>query len=119
MKANKVAITSQEATAVKLALRELQLAIGYGELSCAQLAQYEAAEKRLLNLLKKSEDSEKACCSKCGGRLALVVGTFAYEPDGEPYESGVIEKSLAPGGETQVGAHKCDKCGHLQGFFIE
>lgn len=119
MKTNKVAITPQESEAIRLALKELQLTIGYGELSCAQLAQYEAVEKRLLNLLKKSEDSEKACCSKCGGRLLLVVGTFAYEPDGEPYESGVIEKSLAPGGETQVGAHKCDKCGHLQGFFIE
>ncbi|MBT9873765.1 hypothetical protein GPL06_13270 [Bacteroides salyersiae] len=119
MKAKKVSITTQEAEAIKLALKELQLTIGYGELSCAQLAQYEAAEKRLLNLLKKNKDSEKACCSKCGGRLSLVVGTFAYEPDEEPYESGVIEKSLAPGGETQVGAHKCDKCGHLQGFFIE
>ena len=47
------------------------------------------------------------------------MGTFIYIPDDEPYESGVIEKSIAPGGETQVGAHKCDKCGHLQGFFIE
>lgn len=118
MKTNKVAITPQESEAIRLALKELQLTIGYGELSCAQLAKYEAAEKRLLNLLKKNKDS-KPCCSKCGGMLALVVGTFAYEPDGEPYESGVIEKSLAPGGETQVGAHKCDKCGHLQGFFIE
>lgn len=54
MKANRVAITSQEADAIKLALKEIQLAIGYGELSCAQLAQYEAAEKHLLNLLKKN-----------------------------------------------------------------
>lgn len=54
MKANKVAITSQEADAIRLALKEIQLAIGYGELSCAQLARYEAAEKRLLNLLKKN-----------------------------------------------------------------
>lgn len=54
MKANKVAITSQEAEAIRLALKEIQLVIGYGELSCAQLAQYEAAEKHLLNLLKKN-----------------------------------------------------------------
>lgn len=54
MKANKVAITSQEAEAIRLALKEIQLAIGYGELSCAQLSQYEAAEKHLLNLLKKN-----------------------------------------------------------------
>lgn len=119
MKTNKVAITPQESEAIRLALKEIQLNLGYGELSCAQLAQYEAAEKRLLNLLIKNKDSEKACCSKCGGRLSLVVGTFAYEPDEEPYESGVIEKSIDTGGETQVGAHKCDKCGHLQGFFIE
>ncbi len=63
-------------------------------------------------------------CDKCGGRLALVVGTFIYRPDDEPYESGVIEKSIieksiATDGEIQISAHKCDKCGHLQGFFIE
>lgn len=58
-------------------------------------------------------------CDKCGGRTALVVGTFIYRPDDEPYESGVIEKSIATEGEIQVGAHKCDVCGHLQGFFIE
>ena len=54
MKANKVSITTQESEAIRLALKEIQLNLGYGELSCAQLAQYEAAEKRLLNLLKKN-----------------------------------------------------------------
>ena len=33
-------------------------------------------------------------CDKCGGRLALVVGTFIYTHDDEPYKSGVIEKSV-------------------------
>ncbi|EOA48948.1 hypothetical protein [Bacteroides salyersiae] len=64
-------------------------------------------------------NEDKNVCDKCGGRLALVVGTFIYRPDDEPYESGVIEKSIATDGEIQISAHKCDKCGHLQGFFIE
>ena len=48
-------------------------------------------------------------CDMCGGRLALVVGTFIYRTDDEPYESGVIEKSIATDGEIQISAHKCDK----------
>lgn len=64
-------------------------------------------------------NEDKNVCDICGGRLALVVGTFIYRPDDEPYESGVIEKSIATDGEIQISAHKCDKCGHLQGFFIE
>lgn len=64
-------------------------------------------------------NEDKNVCDMCGGRLALVVGTFIYIPDDEPYESGVIEKSIATDGEIQISAHKCDKCGHLQGFFIE
>lgn len=54
MKAKKVSITPQEVEAISLALKEIQLIIGYGELSRAQLAQYNTAEKHLLNLLKKS-----------------------------------------------------------------
>ena len=45
-------------------------------------------------------------CDMCGGRLALVVGTFIYRTDDEPYESGVIEKSIATDGEIQISAHK-------------
>lgn len=65
------------------------------------------------------EDNKKQVCDKCGGRLALVTGYFSYEPDAEPYELGIEEKSVAAEGEAFVGAYKCDKCGHLQGFFTE
>lgn len=41
-----------------------------------------------------NEDNEKQVCSKCGGRLALVTGTFFYSPHAEPYESGILEKSI-------------------------
>lgn len=66
-----------------------------------------------------NENNEKQVCEKCGGRIALVTGTFFYEPDDEPYESGVIEESIATDGEVWIGAYKCDKCGHLQGFFTK
>lgn len=58
MRTKKVSITTQEKEAIKLALGEIQLTIGYGELSCTKLAQYEAAEKHLLNLLKKNSQTK-------------------------------------------------------------
>ena len=30
-------------------------------------------------------------CQLCGGKLALVSGTFNYEPDDEPFENGKEE----------------------------
>lgn len=66
-----------------------------------------------------NEENKKSTCEKCGGRLAFVTGIFFYGPDNEPYEPEVIEKSIATEGEAWVGAYKCDKCGHLQGFFTE
>ena len=55
-------------------------------------------------------------CKKCGGRLALVTGDFQYEPDEEPYLSGVQEEAIAKGGYCELIAYKCDLCGHLEGF---
>lgn len=49
-----------------------------------------------------NEDNEKQVCSKCGGRLALVTGTFFYSPHAEPYESGILEKSIVT--ESEVGS---------------
>lgn len=66
-----------------------------------------------------NEDNEKQVCSKCGGRLALVTGTFFYSPHAEPYESGILEKSIVTESEVWIGAFKCDKCGNIQDLFIE
>jgi len=66
-----------------------------------------------------NEDTKKQVCDKCGGRLAFVTGIFFYDPDDEPYEPEVTEKSIATEGEAWVGAYKCDKCGHIQDLFTE
>ena len=66
-----------------------------------------------------NEENEKRVCDKCGGRLVLVTGCLFYEPDAEPYEAEVEEKSVDTNGEAWVGAYKCDKCGHIQDFFTE
>lgn len=63
-----------------------------------------------------NEKNEKQVCSKCGGRLALVMGTFFYEPDTEPYESDLIEEAKVNSGNCNLIAHKCDECGHIEGF---
>lgn len=69
--------------------------------------------------VKWQMEEERQVCDKCGGRLALVTGTFFYSPHAEPYESGVVEEPIATEGETWVGAYKCDKCGHIQNLFTE
>lgn len=73
---------------------------------------------RQINRVEKSdiEFIKIMKCKKCGGRLALVTGEFSYEPDEEPYESGVIEKAKVNGGYCNLIAYKCDECGHLEGF---
>ena len=58
-------------------------------------------------------------CEKCGGRTALVTGLFIYEPDAEPYKSGIEEESLVKGGECWVGGYICDHCHNIQGFWHE
>ena len=55
-----------------------------------------------------NEDNEKQVCSKCGGRLALVTGTFFYSPHAEPYESGILEKSIVTESEVWIGSFKGD-----------
>lgn len=60
--------------------------------------------------------TDTGMCNKCGGRTALVVGCFSYEPDAEPYESGVEEESMIHEGEVNMVACKCDICGNMQGF---
>lgn len=63
--------------------------------------------------------NEEEKCEKRGSRAALVSGWFRYDPDDEPYQSGVEEESPAKGGEIWLGAWKCDVCGHIQGLFTE
>lgn len=73
---------------------------------------------RQINRVEKSdiEFIKIMKCKKCGGRLALVTGYFSYEPDEEPYESGIIEEAKVSSGNCCLIAHKCDECGHLEGF---
>jgi ssDNA-binding Zn-finger/Zn-ribbon topoisomerase 1 len=58
-------------------------------------------------------------CEKCGGRLALVTGSWHYEPDDEPYEEGVEEEAKTSGGQEYLAASKCDDCDHIQDITIE
>lgn len=67
--------------------------------------------------MTKENDTHK--CEVCGGRTALVTGFFAYEPDSEPYESGIEEDSEIVGGECWAGGFKCDDCGNIQGLWHE
>lgn len=58
-------------------------------------------------------------CDKCKNRTALVTGKFTYEPDYEPYSSGVEEDAIAEGGDCWACGYKCDSCGHIQGIWHE
>jgi hypothetical protein len=62
-------------------------------------------------------DTEK--CKECGGRTALIHGSFYYEPDSEPYMNGVTEEAKVIEGECWVGGYKCDDCGNIQGLWHE
>lgn len=66
---------------------------------------------------QESSDTQK--CEKCGGRTALVTGMFIYEPDAEPYSSGVEEEAGVKSGECFVGGYICDNCGNVQGLWHE
>lgn len=62
---------------------------------------------------------EKGRCSLCGGRLALVYGTFYYEPDDEPFESGVEEDIELDNDSAKVSAMVCVDCGDITNFNYE
>jgi hypothetical protein len=64
-----------------------------------------------------SYDSQK--CEKCGGRTALVTGTFYYDADDEPYNNGVEEDAKVESGDCWVGGFKCDDCENVQGLWHE
>ena len=65
------------------------------------------------------EDSDTTKCKECGGRTALIHGSFYYEPDSEPYMSGIEEEAKVETGECWVGGYKCDDCGNIQGLWHE
>ena len=65
------------------------------------------------------EVSDTHACCECGGRTALVTGYFYYEPDAEPYMSGIEEEAKVESGECWMGGYKCDDCGNMQGFWHE
>jgi hypothetical protein len=49
-------------------------------------------------------------CPKCKNKTALVKGTFYFDADEEPYESGEsIELNL--NGEQWINGHYCEECG--------
>jgi hypothetical protein len=58
-------------------------------------------------------------CKECGGRTALIHGSFYYEPDSEPYMNGVEEEAKVSTGECWVGGYKCDDCGNIQDLWSE
>lgn len=48
-------------------------------------------------------------CPKCKNKTALVKGTFYFDADEEPYESGErIELNL--NGEQWIHGHYCEEC---------
>lgn len=69
--------------------------------------------------MKNNKDFDTNVCNKCGGRTALVTGTYFYHQDDEPYNNGVEEESLVEDGECWIGAFMCDKCGNIQDFWTE
>lgn len=65
------------------------------------------------------EPSDTHKCKECGGRTALITGSFYYEPDAEPYENGIEEEAKTGTGECWAGGYKCDDCGNIQGLWHE
>lgn len=68
-------------------------------------------------LVMPEHDAPK--CEKCESRTALITGNFYYEPDYEPYNSGVEEDAKIEGGEAWVVGWKCDSCRHIQNLWHE
>lgn len=66
----------------------------------------------LLSEQKPLSDGSK--CDKCGGRTALVSGTFDYSADPEPFTSGIEEESTIKDGSRLVDAHICEDCKSIQ-----
>lgn len=64
----------------------------------------------------KNHDTPK--CKNCKGRMAFVSGWFHFKADQEPYTTGIIEKAEEGPEEIYLYAHRCDKCGNVQGFNI-
>lgn len=75
--------------------------------------------KRLQEIIYKKDDCDSPQCEKCGGRAALIAGTFYYDPDAEPYKNGVEEDSNVESGDCWAGGFKCDDCGNIQGLWNE
>ena len=71
---------------------------------------------------KEQEITAIVPCKKCGHKTVLATSLVTYfDPDQEPYESGVFEKAEL---ETiymhvMVGIHYCEKCEELNDVWIE
>jgi hypothetical protein len=74
-------------------------------------------EDDLIQKVKVNSDTHK--CLECGGRTALITGTFYYEQDAEPYMSGIEEDAKVSSGDCWVGGYICDDCGNVQGLWHE
>jgi hypothetical protein len=75
--------------------------------------------KELEAEVQEGEPTDTHQCKKCGGRTALITGFFHYEPDEEPYMSGVQEEAKVERGECWMAGYKCDDCGNEQDFWTE
>lgn len=69
--------------------------------------------------MKKNKKSDNKKCKKCGGRTALVAGSFSYSADQEPYMNGIIEQAKVEYGDIYLHALQCDDCGEVQRFWID
>lgn len=62
-------------------------------------------------------------CKKCGSKTILATAFVTYfDPDEEPYESGVREECGYEDGiaaEVSVGIHWCPKCDDIEDVWIE
>lgn len=62
-------------------------------------------------------------CKKCGNKTILATAfVICFEPDEEPYKSGVREKCGYEDGlaaEVTVGIHWCPKCEEIVDVWIE
>lgn len=62
-------------------------------------------------------------CEKCGNKSILATAFIThFDPDQEPYESGVHEKcgyEDGIGAEVSVGIHWCPKCEDIVNVWIE
>lgn len=58
-------------------------------------------------------------CPNCGNRSALITGRWYYEPDKEPYQSGVEEEAKTNDGDAWLVGYKCDDCGTIHNISFE